>query len=392
MRDIDELEPGLTADAGDRFARQRSITAWDQRRLAAATAVVVGVGALGNEVAKNLALLGVGRLILCDPDTVAASNLSRTVLFSDGDIGRSKVGVAAAALTRLAPGIDVVARPDELVRGVGLGELEDAAVVLGCLDSRHARLQLLGRCALAGAGLVDGGTHPWGGEVRVRVDPDEACYGCTLSAALRAENDAPVGCSTLPGAPLPASILSTSLIAAWMTTAAAQLVFGAVPSWRLLEVNGSTGHSHPVKVDRDPCCPHHRPLGGYRRLATDSAAPAVRLLEQLPDGAEPMSWASFPIAGPCDHCGEPHDVDHRHGAAVIPCPGCGQPVRPRRSQRIRDAAPDTPLRDLGVAPEDVLAVRTAEGAFGWVRLSRGRRPTESTSIEPTNIAGPTGST
>ena len=72
----------------DRYARQRLIPQWDQRRLAEATAVIAGVGAVGNEVAKNLALLGVGRLVLCDPDIVARSNLSRTVLFCDGDVGR----------------------------------------------------------------------------------------------------------------------------------------------------------------------------------------------------------------------------------------------------------------------------------------------------------------
>ena len=62
------------------------IPGWDQRRLAAATVVVIGVGALGNEVAKNLALAGIGRLVLCDPDVVSVSNLSRTVLF--GAAGR----------------------------------------------------------------------------------------------------------------------------------------------------------------------------------------------------------------------------------------------------------------------------------------------------------------
>ena len=69
-----------------RHHRQQLIPGWDQERLAASTVIVVGVGALGNETAKNLALAGVGRLILCDPDTVSASNLSRTVLFRPEDI------------------------------------------------------------------------------------------------------------------------------------------------------------------------------------------------------------------------------------------------------------------------------------------------------------------
>ncbi|WP_261567254.1 HesA/MoeB/ThiF family protein [Frankia gtarii] len=87
----------VPAPAGERYARHERIAGWDQRILAASTAVVVGVGALGNEVAKNLALAGVGRLVLCDPDTVSVSNLSRTVLLADSDVGRPNVSAAAAA-------------------------------------------------------------------------------------------------------------------------------------------------------------------------------------------------------------------------------------------------------------------------------------------------------
>jgi len=140
----------LTPD--DRFARQRLIPRWDQEKIAAASVVVVGVGALGNEVAKNLALLGVRRMILCDPDEVGTSNLSRSVLFGPDDVGRPKVDAAADALARLASGLTLERRRDDLEFGVGLGELADATVVFGCLDSRRARLRLLGRCALCSAG------------------------------------------------------------------------------------------------------------------------------------------------------------------------------------------------------------------------------------------------
>jgi len=69
----------------ERFARQTLIAGWEQERLQAATAVIVGMGALGNEVARILAMSGIGHLILCDHDTVALSNLSRCVLFREAD-------------------------------------------------------------------------------------------------------------------------------------------------------------------------------------------------------------------------------------------------------------------------------------------------------------------
>src|SRR5690242_1832673 len=93
------------AEAADRYARQVLVPGWAQTRLAAATAVVAGTGALGNEVAKNLALAGVGRLVLCDPDVVDTGNLSRATLFTAADVGRRKVDAAADALARLVPSV-----------------------------------------------------------------------------------------------------------------------------------------------------------------------------------------------------------------------------------------------------------------------------------------------
>lgn len=209
------------SETADPFARQRLIEGWSQHRLSAATAIVIGVGALGNEVAKNLALAGVGRLLLCDPDVVDMTNLSRSALFTSADAGRAKVDAAAGALARLSQATSVVARQATLTAGAGLGELAAARLVLGCLDSRRSRQELLGRCALAGVPLVDGGTGPWSGEVRVRISLDAGCYACSLTPYERGESDTPRSCAEIlpPGAE-PAFIATTSLVAAWMTVAA----------------------------------------------------------------------------------------------------------------------------------------------------------------------------
>src|SRR5688572_22596108 len=81
----------------DRFDRLRRIEWWDQGRLSRARVLVIGLGALGNEILKHLALLGVGHVFIVDFDTVERSNLSRSVLFRDGDVGRTKVETAARA-------------------------------------------------------------------------------------------------------------------------------------------------------------------------------------------------------------------------------------------------------------------------------------------------------
>ena len=56
--------------AEGRFSRLEAIEWWDQALLARAKVLVIGAGALGNEVIKNLALLGVGNIVIADMDSV----------------------------------------------------------------------------------------------------------------------------------------------------------------------------------------------------------------------------------------------------------------------------------------------------------------------------------
>ncbi|EIV91493.1 ThiF family adenylyltransferase [Frankia sp. QA3] len=355
--------------------------------LTAATAVVVGVGALGNEVAKNLALAGVGRLVLCDPDTVAATNLNRTVLFRPDDVGRPKVEAARDALARLAPTVRVDARPAELSAGVGLGELADADVTLGCLDSRRARLRLLGRAALVDAPLVDGGTQPWGGEVRVRLSAAEPCYACSLTPQKRAVSDVPWSCADLASTgPAPASVLATAIIAGWMTASALPIILArrgpgraaaadgvgrGVPAapFQLLRIDGLAATTTPIGLRRDPACPHHHPLAGVvHPLALGVDSCVADLLARLPPGSEPLGWETFPLPGQCRGCGEGEESTDP-GKVMTTCRRCGRVNRARRSDRLRDAGPGRALHELGVAPGEILAVRDADGACQWYRLA-----------------------
>src|SRR6478672_779823 len=95
----DDAAPTTSApyriDDDDRYGRLRLISWWRQERLAAAKVLVVGAGAPGNEVMKNLALVGVGTTFLIDLDRIEASNLSRSVLFRAEDAGSPKAEVAA---------------------------------------------------------------------------------------------------------------------------------------------------------------------------------------------------------------------------------------------------------------------------------------------------------
>ena len=124
-----------------------------------AKVMVVGAGALGNEVLKNLALFGVGNIIIVDFDTIEYSNLTRSVLFreADADKGFFKSEVAARKVKEINPNINVQYICGRLDSDVGLGVYRKMDVVIGCLDSRLARMQLNRLCMRANVPWVEGG-------------------------------------------------------------------------------------------------------------------------------------------------------------------------------------------------------------------------------------------
>src|ERR1700722_12037276 len=93
----------VTAAQEDRFHRFQLIGWWNQDRLASAKVLVIGAGALGNEIVKNLALLGVGHVFIADMDRIENSNLSRAVLFRGSDNGSFKAETAARAARDIYP-------------------------------------------------------------------------------------------------------------------------------------------------------------------------------------------------------------------------------------------------------------------------------------------------
>ena len=145
----------ITDPEHDRYATLRLIDWWDQQRLAEARVMVVGAGALGNEVLKNLALLGVGYLFIVDFDMVEASNLSRSVLFRSEDAGRPKAEVAAERVQAINPDVAVIPFHGDVTRDLGLGVYRRMDVVIGCLDSREARLAVNRACWRVGGPWVD---------------------------------------------------------------------------------------------------------------------------------------------------------------------------------------------------------------------------------------------
>lgn len=125
-------------------------------RIRNARVMVIGIGALGNEVVKNLTLFNVGHLFLCDFDTIETANLSHSVLFRPGDEGSKKVDIAKQRVEELNPHIAVTAF-DRSLSEIGLGVWQEMDVIIGCLDNRGSRLLIDQACGRIGKDWIDAG-------------------------------------------------------------------------------------------------------------------------------------------------------------------------------------------------------------------------------------------
>ncbi len=166
----------------ERYKRQEMIKGWDQRSLSEGRVLVLGAGTTGNEVVKNLALLGVGEIVIVDRDLVEEVNLSRCVLFRDSDIGRPKAEVAAQRALELNPRIKARAWNADVIHEIGCLEYRQFKCVVLTVDNLSARMWVNRYCRRAGVPLVNTGIEGWVGNV-FTIDPSSGvCLECSWTS------------------------------------------------------------------------------------------------------------------------------------------------------------------------------------------------------------------
>jgi molybdopterin/thiamine biosynthesis adenylyltransferase len=186
-----------TGHAEDRYSRLRLIPWWDQDRIRAARVLVIGAGALGNEILKNLALLGFLHVVVVDLDQIELSNLSRAILFRSTDVGRSKADTVADAYRALLPEATVQPLTANVMQDCGLGLFAWADLILAGLDNREARLWINRAAWKTNRPWIDGAIEGINGVARVFLPGSAPCYECTLGETDWAILDRRMSCNLL---------------------------------------------------------------------------------------------------------------------------------------------------------------------------------------------------
>jgi adenylyltransferase/sulfurtransferase len=330
----------------DRLGTFDFISWWERDKVQAARVLVVGAGALGNEVVKSLALMGIGHLFLVDFDTIEAANLSRSVFFREADTGKEKAVIVAARAKALNPQIHVQHLQGDVTTRLGLGIVRRMDVVIGCLDNREARLALNRFCYWMGKPMVDGAIQELLGLVRVFVPGQGACFECTLTEQARREISLRYSCPLLARhnilqGKVPTTPTIASIIGSMQAQEALKLIHAMpVEAGKVTHFNGLTNAMHTTAyVARDDCESHwtygevielaaradntrvrdllevaQRDLGPEAVIELDHelllrlSCPRCQTVEEV---IRPLSEVSFE-AGHCPSCGLLRETDMTH--------------------------------------------------------------------------------
>lgn len=222
-----------------------------QQRIAAARALIVGLGGLGSPAALYLASAGIGTLVLADGDTVDLTNLQRQIVHRSAAVGQPKVHSAQATLADINPLCRVIPHHRRLDGEALDREVAAADVVLDCSDNFATRHAVNRACVRHRRPLVSGAAVRFDGQIAV-FDvrrPQMPCYHCLFPEGEDVEE---VRCATMGVfAPL------VGIVGSMQAAEALKLVIGCGEplAGQLLLLDGLAMEWRRIGVPRDPACP-----------------------------------------------------------------------------------------------------------------------------------------
>lgn len=356
----------------DRYSRLRNIEWWQQSRLQNARVLVAGAGALGNEVLKNLALLGVGHILVVDFDTIEITNLSRSVLFRSDDIGKPKAIIAAERVRELNPDVQIDAVNGDVVWDIGAGMLSRFNVVIACLDNREARMGINRNCWKTGIPWIDGALGVMAGQVRIFVPPESACYECGMTPQDYREMNLRYSCQLL--------IAEGLLKGQVATTPTSASIIAAIQVQEFLKMIHEQDYLKGIEIEydgqyhryritnlkkRSNCFSHEEgQFGNVRQIpnarASDMTTGQLLQIVQADLGKDAYILLDREVITALI-CPNGHKVDmtvrprHQTSTDATRCPQCSCERSPQFTHKITDAfESNVPLSHLGIPEGHIL--------------------------------------
>lgn len=259
---VQSIQPDDADD--DRYDRTRRIEWIDLPSIESAQVLVVGAGALGNEVMKNLVLSGFSDITLFDMDHVVRSNLNRCVFFREEDAEQRvmKADIVAERSRVLNPGVDIEPRV-ERIEDMEEDKWGEYDLVLGCLDNIMARLHVNSHSYDVSVPYIDGGTSGMNGKVQVVLPPSSPCLQCSMNRTHYRVIEKRLSCTgedvSFFEPKMPAEITTTSVVGALQVREAIKIISGNERDCiqNILYYDGKNGRSEILQISKDPSCSLH---------------------------------------------------------------------------------------------------------------------------------------
>lgn len=156
-----------------RYQRNQSmISTTEQLQLFRSRVAVVGCGGLGGFVIEELARLGVGQIVVIDPDVFEEHNLNRQLLATPDTLGKAKVEAAQKRVAEVNPAVRLIPHQVYFRSAASRELLQGVIVAVDALDSISCRLELAESCAEMNIPMVHGAIGGWYGHVATQLPGD----------------------------------------------------------------------------------------------------------------------------------------------------------------------------------------------------------------------------
>ena len=219
-----------------------------QEQLSRSIAVIIGMGALGCNIANNLARAGVGEIKLVDKDIIELNNLQRQTLYDENDVGTAKVTAAFNRLKRINS--DIIIRP--IMKEANTGNINEiimnADVVLDGTDNIESRFLINDACVKNDIPWIYGGAVGTVGMTKTIIPYETACLRCFIRSM---PPPGTLGTANTHGI----SNAITGIIGAIESSEAIKVLLGKKEINRDLIVIDVWKHDYQsIKVSRDKAC------------------------------------------------------------------------------------------------------------------------------------------